>query len=151
MQHQIPYSFSFSIDLGRGPEEVVYTVMACVESTRSGKQVIRTRTHHEAETHKYDLDTIEPVTLLEASPMVGCHYYWDNIRYAVVRTLCEDGFNDYGDWEEIEKFLFTLPKPFPRTKAGTYGGYDEEDPKYIERLIKAFPEFKIKVLDNGYF
>lgn len=154
MQRIQPYTFSFlqwESDKFKGTHQVrtIRGVMVTMETTRSGKTVFRTRTNWDnaasAQFEVANLEAEEDGIVRSGDRMQQCHYFWNCMRYAVVRCLvdevCIDEFinpDNTDAWTKVCEALGDGPKP------------TDPPTNYLARLQTAFPALRLEVIDNGF-
>lgn len=143
MQKQMPYTFSIKSDYGRGKETRISTVIVSIESSRSGKQVLRARGHWDGDLHTV-INNL-PDTPENLSSMGACYLYWDWMRYGAVLAICEIFLEDEIDYDDICHFIDTLEKP---SVSSTNIG--RKDPEYFKQLEEFAKSIGLKMVDNGW-
>lgn len=161
MQHQQPYTFSALFWETDGwtngfpnvkpyQKRRTFTILACAESTRSKRQVVKTRDcwDNPAATRLVMENPAEDL-IPTLSDSASCYYFWDCLRYATILAFCED-LDDEFDWgdKRVDEFVIALPKPNWDRYAGPDKATFTFD--YFKLLIDAFPDLKIEKVDIGF-
>ena len=150
MQKQIPVSFSHVLDPKYSTKPIQEVVMVVLETSRSGKQVIRARGYWDGDLHTV-VKNIPPtpewdqklMTNSEYS-MSSCHYFWDWMRYGTVLAILKNNsVADCIDYDDICYFLETLDPP--KFQVGKYVFTD-----YFGKLEEFAKSVKLKFHDNNF-
>jgi hypothetical protein len=149
MQKQLPVSFSLVIDPEYTTDPTMILVMVSMESSRSGKQVIRARGCWDGDLHTVVKDIPKPPEFNPALisnrdySMAHCNYFWDWMRYGTVLAVLEIFLEDYIDYDDVQYFTEMLDKP-------TFQVGEYVQPDYLGRLVEFAEPLKLKFIYNGF-
>ena len=132
--HQIPGSKPFK-------KRITQWIMVCLDRTRKGQSVIKTRDNWDNEsTTQLELP---PLPLGKLDSMKSCYYFWNCMQYAACLALADEF--DGGDAclkDGVDAYIEVKKLPIPK--------YGDDNIDYFKLMADLFPSLKLKRVENGF-